>query len=275
MTTGSYSNTRQARAAAPANDADNRTGRPFHDFVWTPANAAEAQAIIGRYPPGRQASAIMPLFWLAQRQMGEQTGHAWLPGPVIEYVAKQLDMPKIRALEVASFYTMYNLEPVGRFHIQVCGTTPCWLRGSDEVFRACEARGLKRGEMTADGLFTLSEVECLGACVNAPMLQVNADHYYEDLDYDRTLTLLDTLASGGEPKPGPQIDRVNSAPMGGPTTLKESENRENRHRIMIGELHNAGVMAQLQALNERLDRLQTDMTTVKRRLDLVSMHDAR
>ena len=214
MTTGSYSNTREARAAA--NDP-----RPFEDFTWDGEAAPHVAGIIGRYPPGRQASAIMPLLWLAQGQMGRATGHAWLPVPVIEYVAKQLDMPYIRALEVASFYTMYNLDPVGRYHVQVCGTTPCWLRGSDEVFRACADRGLRKGEMTGDGLFSLSEVECLGACVNAPMLQVNADDYYEDLDYDRTLMLLDTLARGERPTPGPQVARQFSAPVCGPTTLLE------------------------------------------------------
>lgn len=189
-------------------------------FAWTPANAREAERIISRYPKGREASAIMPLLWLAQNQMRDETGIAWLPLPVIEYVAAQIGMPKIRALEVATFYTMYNLKPIGRFHVQVCGTTPCWLRGSDEIFRACHDRGLRKGETTADGLFTLSEVECLGACANAPMAQVNDDNY-EDLTYETMTAILDDLAAGRTPKPGSQIGRTASCPEGGPTTLRE------------------------------------------------------
>ena len=129
-------------------------------------------------------------------------------------------MPYMRAYEVATFYTMYNLKPVGRFHVQVCGTTPCQLRGSDDVMRACLDRGLVKGGNTADGLFTLSEVECLGACANAPMVQINADNY-EDLTYDTTLDVLDALARGETPKPGSQIGRTASCPEGGPTTLLE------------------------------------------------------
>ncbi len=213
MTTGTYSSTREA-----ARDA--KPPRPHEDFAFTPANVEEAKAIIARYPAGREHSAIMPLFSLAQAQMHEQTGQAWLPIPVIEYVAKQVNMPFIRAYEVASFYTMYNLEPVGRVHVQVCGTTPCWLRGSDEVFRACRDHGLRKGEITNGGVFTLTEVECLGACVNAPMAQVN-DDYYEDLDYDRTRALLSALERGERPTPGPQVARQFSAPVGGATTLLE------------------------------------------------------
>lgn len=192
----------------------------FSGFAWTPENAREAERIIARYPRGREASAIMPLLWLAQYQMRAETGVAWLPLPVIEFVAAQLGMPKIRALEVATFYTMYNLKPIGRFHVQVCGTTPCWLRGSDEVFRACHDRGLKKGETTADGMFTLSEVECLGACANAPMVQVNDDNY-EDLTYETMISILDDLAAGRTPKPGSQIGRTASCPEGGPTTVKD------------------------------------------------------
>jgi NADH-quinone oxidoreductase subunit E len=127
------------------------------DFAWTADSAAEAARIVALYPAGRQASAIMPLLWLAQSQMRDATGSAWLPVPVIEFVARQLGMPYIRAYEVASFYTMYNLKPVGRFHVQVCGTTPCQLRGSDEIMRACNDMGLKKGAITADGLFTLTD----------------------------------------------------------------------------------------------------------------------
>jgi NADH-quinone oxidoreductase subunit E len=188
-------------------------------FAWTAENDAKAKVIVGRYPPGRQQSAVMPLLDLAQRQVGAETNtQGWLPVPVIEFVAKQLEMPFIRAYEVATFYTMYNLAPVGRFHVQVCGTTPCMLRGSDEVFRACHTRGLKKGSTSPDGLFTLSEVECLGACANAPMVQINDDNY-EDLDFDRTLHVLDALARGEAPKTLSQIGRQTSCPEGGPTTL--------------------------------------------------------
>jgi NADH-quinone oxidoreductase subunit E len=192
----------------------------FADFGWTEANAREAERIIARYPKGREASAIMPLLWLAQYQMREQTGIAWLPRPVIEYVAAEIGMPKIRAMEVATFYTMFNLKPVGRFHVQVCGTTPCWLSGSDEIFRACHDRGLRKGEVTNGGLFTLSEVECLGACANAPMVQVNDDNY-EDLTYESMCAILDDLAAGRTPRPGSQTGRQASCPEGGPTTLRE------------------------------------------------------
>lgn len=192
----------------------------FSGFRWTEANALRAAEIIGRYPPGRQQSAIMPLLWLAQYQMLEQTGSAWLPLPVIEYVADQLQMPRMRALEVATFYTMYNLKPVGRFHVQVCGTTPCMLRGAEDIMAACRAFGLKTGEVTHNGLFTLSEVECLGACVNAPMVQVN-DDFYEDLTPETMTAILEALARGETPRPGPQVGRQFSAPLGGPTTLRE------------------------------------------------------
>jgi len=192
----------------------------FADFAWTQENAAEAARIIALYPPGRQASAIMPLLWLAQYQVRDETGIAWLPVPVIEFVARQIGMPYIRAYEVASFYTMYNLKPIGRYHVQVCGTTPCMLRGSDDVMRACKDKGLAKGATTADGLFTLTEVECLGACANAPMVQIN-DHNYEDLSYDSMRAILNALERGESPAPGSQIGRTASCPEGGPTTLKE------------------------------------------------------
>lgn len=189
-------------------------------FAWNAANAKEAARIIALYPEGRQASAVMPLLWLAQGQMAADTGSAWLPVPVMEFVANQLGMPFIRVYEVASFYTMYNLAPVGRFHVQVCGTTPCLLRGSDEVMRACKDKGLKKGANTADGLFTLTEVECLGACANAPMVQINDDNY-EDLTYDSMMAILEALERGDTPTPGSQIGRTASCPEGGPTTLLE------------------------------------------------------
>jgi len=216
VTAGTYSTTAEA--------GDQRfEPTAFGDFAWTAENAKEAERILGRYPPGRQHSAIIPLLHLAQYQMGAQTGHAWLPVPVIEFVAKQIAMPYIRAYEVATFYTMFNLKPVGRFHVQVCGTTPCMLRGSDDVMRACKDKGLKKGAMTGDGLFTLSEVECLGACANAPMVQINDDNY-EDLTYERMGEILDALGRGEMPAPGPQFGRKASCPEGGPTTLLEATN---------------------------------------------------
>ena len=191
-------------------------------FVWTKVNAVEAGEIIARYPPGRQQSAVMPLLDLAQRQVGEATKtQGWLPVPVIEYVAAQLGMPYMRAYEVASFYTMYNLAPVGRYHVQVCGTTPCMLRGSDDVMAACTQRGMAKGKTTPDGLFTLTEVECLGACANAPMVQINDDNF-EDLTYDSMTAILSALAEGRSVTPGPQIKRQVSCPEGGPTTLMET-----------------------------------------------------
>jgi NADH-quinone oxidoreductase subunit E len=190
-------------------------------FAWTAENAEQVKVVKARYPTGREHSAIMPLLDLAQRQVGAETNtQGWLPVPVIEYVAKEVGMPYIRALEVVSFYTMYNMAPVGRYHVQVCGTTPCMLRGSDDVLDACYKKGLKKGHTTPDGLFTLTEVECLGACVNAPMVQINDDNY-EDLTFDTTTAILDALARGETPKPGPQVDRFLAAPMGGPTVLKE------------------------------------------------------
>ena len=199
-------------------------------FEWTPANEKQAKTVVGRYPPGRQHSAVIPLLDLAQRQVGAETNtQGWLPVPVIEYVARYLDMPYMRAYEVATFYTMFNLAPVGRYHVQVCGTTPCMLRGSDDVLEACYAKGLKKDATTPDGLFTLTEVECLGACANAPMVQINDDNY-EDLTFETTTAVLQALARGETPKPGPQVDRQTSCPVGGPTTLPEmvSENHDYR-----------------------------------------------
>ncbi len=189
-------------------------------FDWTPENAIKAAEIITRYPAGRQASAVMPLLWLAQAQIAAATGSAWLPVPVIEFVAASLGMPYMRAYEVASFYTQYNLKPVGRFHVQVCGTTPCMLRGSDDVMKACTDKGLQKGAVTHEGLFTLSEVECLGTCANAPMVQINDDNY-EDLTYETTTAILEALLRGETPRPGSAIGRQASCPEGGPTTLLE------------------------------------------------------
>ncbi|MDX3882981.1 MAG: NAD(P)H-dependent oxidoreductase subunit E [Sphingomonas sp.] len=217
-----------ADAAHIPDEAETRAR--WGDFAWSEVNEARAKEIIGRYPPGRQHSAIMPLLDLAQRQVGAETNtQGWLPVPVIEFVAKQIDMPYIRAFEVATFYTMYNLAPVGRYHVQVCGTTPCMLRGSDDVLSACYKKGLKKGHTTPDGLFTLTEVECLGACANAPMVQINDDNY-EDLTFETTTAVLEALARGETPKAGPQIDRQTSCPEGGPSTLKEMVAQNHDYR---------------------------------------------
>ena len=202
----------------------------WEGFAWTEANAKTAKALIARYPDGRQVSAVIPLLDLAQRQVGAETNtQGWLPIPVMEFVARELDTTYIRVLEVATFYTMFNLGPVGRFHVQVCGTTPCMLRGSDEVLDACYKRGLRKGKTTEDGLFTLTEVECLGACANAPMVQINDDNF-EDLTEGSMGAVLDALARGETPKAGPQVERQTSCPEGGPTTLKKMAERNYDYR---------------------------------------------
>jgi len=202
----------------------------WEGFQWTEANAKAAKEIIARYPAGRQLSASIPLLDLAQRQVGAETEtQGWLPIPVMEFVANELDTSYIRVLEVATFYTMFNLAPVGRFHVQVCGTTPCMLRGSDDVFAACAKRGLKKGHTTNEGLFTLTEVECLGACANAPMVQINDDNY-EDLTEASMGAILDALMRGETPRLGPQVDRQTSCPVGGPTTLKKMAERNYDYR---------------------------------------------
>ncbi|WP_156679228.1 complex I 24 kDa subunit family protein [Sphingomonas profundi] len=214
---------------APSIPDEAETRARWGGFAWTPENERQAKVVIGRYPPGREHSAIMPLLDLAQRQVGAETDtQGWLPVPVIEFVAKTVNMPYIRAYEVVSFYTMYNMAPVGRYHVQVCGTTPCMLRGSDDVLAACKQRGLAKGRTTPDGLFTLTEVECLGACANAPMVQINDDNY-EDLTFDSMSAILETLASGGTPAPGPQNGRHTSCPEGGPTVLKEMVDENHRY----------------------------------------------
>ncbi len=184
-------------------------------FAFTPENLEEAKRHIAKYPPGRQQSAVLPLLYLVQRQ------HGWVPIAGMNHVADLLGMPRIRVYEVATFYTMFQLRPVGRYLLQACTTTPCWLRGSDDVVAACERKlGIGIGETTADGLFTLIEVECLGACVNAPILQVN-DDYYEDLDGPRTEALLEALRAGDPPPVGSLGGRASSAPAGAKTSLTE------------------------------------------------------
>ena len=193
------------------------------DFTFDAASEAEIAQILARYPAGKQASGVIPLLYVAQRQMGRATGSAWVPKVAMDVIAERLSMPPIRVYEVATFYFMFNMKPIGRHHLQLCGTTPCMLRGSDDVLRAChDAAGVKVGQTSADGLFTLTEVECLGACVNAPVLQVD-DDYYEDLDYDRTVALIEAFRAGERPPAGSTIGRQTSAPEGGPLTLVAGE----------------------------------------------------
>ena len=186
------------------------------EFAFTPENLEKAKAVLAKYPAVRQQSAVMPLLDLAQRQCG-----GWLPRVAMEVVADMLSMPRIKAYEVATFYSMYNLKPVGKHFVQVCTTTPCWLVGSAGIVDACQKHlGIGLGETTADGEFTLVEVECLGACVNAPMAQIN-DDYYEDLTPENTVILLQALADGKPVKVGSQTGRRGSQAASGPTSLHE------------------------------------------------------
>ena len=200
-------------------------------FEFTESYRERADKAIALYPEGRQRSAVMPLLDLAQRQVGEETNtQGWLPLPVIEYVADYLDMPVIRVLEVASFYFMYNMKPVGKYHVQVCGTTPCMLRGSDGLFETCKKRGMSKRHVSDDGLWTLTEVECMGNCATAPMVQINDDNY-EDLTPERLDAILDELAAGKQPKIGTQIEgKRTSEPEGGPTTLKDMVGANHDYR---------------------------------------------
>jgi NADH-quinone oxidoreductase subunit E len=187
------------------------------EFSFTAENRAWADKVIARYPQGRQASAVIPLLWRAQEQHD-----GWLPQKAIEYVAEILGMAKIRVLEVATFYTMFLLAPVGKkAHVQVCGTTPCRLRGADALFEVC-ARKIHPEPLhvSADGDFSWEEVECLGACVNAPMVLIWNDTY-EDMTGESFEKVLDGFVNGSPAKPGPQIDRHFSAPVGGPMTLTD------------------------------------------------------
>ncbi len=200
--------------------AENLSDPQQAGFSFDDASNAEIKAILAKYPPGKQASAVLPLLHLVQQQMRRATGSAWVPRVAMDEVARLLGMAPIRVYEVATFYLMFNTSPVGTYHLQLCTTTPCWLRGSDEVVAACrKVTGIKGWkETSADGMFTMTEVECLGACVNAPILQVN-DDFYEDMDAARTVELLESLRRGEVPKPGSTIGRQTSAPAGGPTTL--------------------------------------------------------
>jgi NADH-quinone oxidoreductase subunit E len=185
------------------------------DFEFTPDNLAWAKKQIAKYPEGRQQAAVIPLLWRAQEQHDQ-----WLPEPAIRYIADMLGMAHIRVLEIATFYTMFNLSPVGRYHVQLCGTTPCMLRGSDEIKKVCRRAIGPEGQVTPEGVFSWAEVECMGACVNAPMVQVNKD-YYEDLTPENFEALLDGFKRGRDPKPGSQAGRQCSAPKSGPKTLTD------------------------------------------------------
>ena len=210
--------TAEPMGSAP-NPAAEQPGEPA-TFAFDGQADERIDIILKRYPPSRAASAVLPVLYIVQDQMKRTTGIAWVPRVAMDTVAHRLGMAPIRVYEVATFYLMFNTKPIGRFHLQVCGTTPCWLRGSDDITRACrDETGIKGWKDTStDGMFTMTEVECLGACVNAPILQVDED-YYEDLDYDRTRALLQALRRGERPAPGSTIGRMTSAPEGGPTTL--------------------------------------------------------
>ncbi len=200
--------------------------RRLHDeqpesFAFTPANLEWARGQIAKYPEGRQASAVIPLLWRAQEQEG------WVSRPAIESIASLLGMAEIRVLEVATFYFMFQLRPVGTVaHVQVCGTTSCMICGAEDLMRICKERIAPHAhELSPDGRFSWEEVECLGACANAPMAQIGKD-YYEDLTPERLTALLDTFAGGEVPRPGSQIGRFGSEPKGGPTTLRDGDRAE-------------------------------------------------
>jgi len=203
------SDTLQVHRDSPQNNMELK-------FEFTPENMKRAEAIMSIYPEGHKRAAVIPLLDLAQRQHG-----GWLPLTAMHEVARVLQMPRMRVYEVATFYTMFMRNPVGKFHIQICTTTPCWLCDSDSIMKTIKDElKIGVGETTKDGLFTLSEVECLGACVNAPMVQIN-DDYYEDLTPAHTLEILRSLAKGGKPKPGPRSGRFASEPKTGLTSLTE------------------------------------------------------
>lgn len=194
---------------------DTDENNPNVPFEFTPENLKRAESIISIYPEGHETAAVIPLLDLAQRQYG------WLPISAMHYVGDMLKMPHMRVYEVATFYTMFNREPVGKYHVQVCTTTPCMLRGAEDVAERCKKNlGIDVGGTTKDGLFTLSVVECLGACVNAPMLQIN-DNYYEDLSLDDVDEILNDIKEGRVPKPGPRNGRLACEPAGGLTSLTE------------------------------------------------------
>ncbi len=187
------------------------------DFSLSPASIKEIKYWLKKYPKGRERSALIPALWIAQKQAG-----GWLPEPALRAVGEYLSMPYIRVYEVATFYTMFNLAPVGEHHIQICGTTPCWLRGAGDLKKLCEKRIGPKGSVSKDGKFSWVEVECLGACANAPMAQISnsdGDDYYEDLSVESLEKIMEDLAAGKKIKPGPQNKRFSSEPEGGAIAL--------------------------------------------------------
>ena len=190
-------------------------------FEFSSENLATANNIILNYPKGKQQSAVMPLLYLAQRQ-----NNNWIPLSAMKYVAKLLDMPYIKVYEVATFYTMYNLAPVGKYFVQVCTTTPCMIRGAYKLVEACKEKIAKnQNELSINKQCSWVEVECLGACVNAPMMQINED-YYEDLDKDKALSIIEKILRGESPKPGSYRDRLNAEPENNRKTLIDTKNVE-------------------------------------------------
>jgi len=218
-------------------------------FEFSETNLSWAQEQIKKYPKGKQASAVIPLLWKAQEQ------HGWLPRPAIEYIAQLLEMAPIRVMEVATFYTMFNMAPVGRYFVQLCGTTPCLLRGSDDLVAVLKKRIGAQRHVTSDGLFSWLEVECLGACANAPMVQINND-YFEDLNAESFEKLLDDLEAGRDVTPGPQNGRSCSRPDGEATSLTDKALYANE-----GDTASAGVsvmsaasLANVHELPEKIDQ---------------------
>lgn len=205
-------------------------------FAFTRENEKQVKEILKRYPKGKQKSAVMPLLDLVQKQVEEEGAQAtppyggWIPTAAMDLIAEIIGEPKIKVYEVATFYSMYKLAPLGKYNIQICGTTPCWLRGAADLKKACESHlGIKMGETTSDGMFSLEEVECLGACVNAPMIQLNKDDYFEDLTPERMIEILDLLAENrrDDIPVGSQIGRNCSVAITGPTTLKQVGPKKN------------------------------------------------
>ncbi|MDI1227016.1 MAG: NADH-quinone oxidoreductase subunit NuoE [bacterium] len=187
------------------------------EFKFSPENMKLVEHHIAKYPKGRQASAVMPMLDIAQKQNDN-----WIPEAAMEEIARLLDMPRIKVFEVATFYTMYNLAPKGKHHLQFCTTTPCWLAGSGDVVKACEKHlGVKLGETTPDNMFTISEVECLGACVNAPVIQRNGDDFYEDLNPQNVIAVLDGLKAGKPVPKGSHTGRLTSLGAQGATCLTD------------------------------------------------------
>jgi NADH-quinone oxidoreductase subunit E len=184
------------------------------DFAWSKDSTDKVAFWLGKYPEARKASAVIPLLWLAQKQEG------WVSEPALRHIATSLEMPYIRVYEVATFYTMFHLSPVGKHHLQVCGTTPCMLRGSEDLIKVCKSRIGAHHHVTADGLFSWEEMECMGACANAPIVAIH-DYYHEDLTPDSFNAILDDLAAGKDVTPGSATGRQTSAPDGGPNVLKD------------------------------------------------------